>query len=45
MKIAAIALLLALGACSSTHKLTECRGSFAAANPGKWLPAPEDLRK
>jgi hypothetical protein len=40
-----LALLIAVTACSSSHKLTECRGSFAAANPGKWQPNSEDLRK
>jgi hypothetical protein len=37
--------LLALAACDSPHKLTECRGSFAAANPGRWQPMPGDLSK
>lgn len=38
-----IILLLVLSGCASTHTLTECRGAFAAANPGKWTPAPGDL--
>jgi hypothetical protein len=43
--IVLLALTLALGACDSNHKLTECRGSFAAANPGKWQPTSADLSK
>lgn len=45
MKPLALAILIALGACASTHTMTECRGSFAPANPGKWQPTPADLQK
>jgi hypothetical protein len=45
MKTLILVLLFAASACTSTHYLTECRGSFAAANPGKWQPTSEDLRK
>ena len=41
--IVAFAALLALAGCDSPHKLTECRGSFAAANPGKWQPTAQEL--
>jgi hypothetical protein len=43
MRKLVLLLLLACSACAPTHTLTECRGSFAAANPGKWTPAPGDL--
>jgi hypothetical protein len=36
-------LVLACVGCTSKHELTACRGSFAAANPGKWTPAPGEL--
>lgn len=45
MKILILALALAASACSSAHHLTECRGSYTPANPGKWQPTPEDLHK
>jgi hypothetical protein len=43
MNAIVLALLLAVSGCASTHHLTECRGTFVAANPGKWTPSPQDL--
>lgn len=42
--VIALLMLLLCAGCESHHHLTECRGSFAAANPGKWQPSPGDLR-
>jgi uncharacterized lipoprotein len=42
--IAAVLLVLVLSGCSDPHKMTECRGTYAPANPGKWQPTPQDLR-
>jgi hypothetical protein len=43
VRIVVLVLVLGLAGCA-THELTACRGSFAAANPGKWQPASADLR-
>lgn len=40
-----LAGLILLGGCTATHKLTECRGTFVAANPGKWQPTDQELHK
>ena len=37
-------MLLLIAGCAETHTLTACRGSFQAANPGKWQATAEDLR-
>jgi hypothetical protein len=44
IKPLAFILLLTLSACTDHHRLTACRGSIVSANPGKWQPAPEDLK-
>ena len=44
MRIMIMLLLVTLCSCEAHHELTTCRGSFAAANPGKWQAAAEDLK-
>jgi len=43
MRALALLILIACTACTASHSLTECRGSFAQANPSKWTPAPGEL--
>jgi hypothetical protein len=45
LRLGALLLVMVLSGCASTHTLTECRGSFAAANPGRWQPTSVDLSK
>jgi hypothetical protein len=45
MRAIILLVLVVLCGCEEHHTMTECRGSFAAANPGKWQPTPEDLHK
>jgi hypothetical protein len=43
MRAPVLVLLALLCGCESTHHMTTCRGTFAAANPGKWQPTAGDL--
>ena len=36
-------LMLALGACQSSHDLAVARGPLFALNPGRWQPTEQDL--
>ena len=44
MKSAAILILLALAACSSSDELATCKGPVFALNAGHWVPATADLK-
>lgn len=39
----ALASLLVLGACSSSHELAVAKGPLFALNTGRWHPSPLDL--
>lgn len=39
----AIATLLVLGACSSSHELAVAKGPVFALNADRWQPTPQDL--
>lgn len=43
MKIIILLLLATCAGCSSSHPLTECRGTFRQANPGQWTPTPSEM--
>lgn len=43
MRMIALSLMLALGACSNEHMLASCHGPFTALNMGLWQP-PANLQ-